>query len=134
MAPEHHDFPTSDAGPTCDRTLSIYTVPARGTLGAAWNAVTAVIATMMGLAPHVLHHVGLFAGAAFVVGLRQPAVRRSRPAALDPAAAAALSPVGTWKAPAIGVAVFAAMFSLSAFIINSHQQPQPANTPRPLAP
>lgn len=110
-----------------------------GPLAAVWNAMTAVIATVMGLAPHVLHHIGLFAGAAFVVGvggnllfgavgllLSIPLLRRLH------------RRFGTWKAPALAVAVFAVMFSISAFVIGPGisgsvpvDAPQPAGTPSP---
>ena len=133
MPHDHHDLAPTDAGPDGDRTPSVSPSPHGGPLGAAWNAVTAVIATVMGLAPHVLHHVGLFAGAAFVVGvggnllfgvvgllLSIPLLRRL------------YRRFGTWKAPAIGVAVFAAMFSLSAFVIGpAISNPEPADAPRP---
>jgi hypothetical protein len=112
---------------------------AGGSLAAVWNAVTAVIATVTGLAPHVLHHIGLFAGAAFVVGvggnllfgavgllLSIPLLRRLH------------RRFGTWKAPALAVAVFAVMFSISAFVIGPAisspdpvDAPQPAGTPSP---
>lgn len=106
----------------------------------AWNAVAAVIATAMGLAPHVLHHVGLLAGAAFVVGvggnlllgaaglvLSIPLLRRLR------------RRFGTWKVPALAVAVFAVMFSIAAFVVgpaisspDTADKPQPTRTPSPV--
>jgi hypothetical protein len=33
-----------------------------------WNAATGVIGVLSGLAPHVLHHVGVLAGTALVAG------------------------------------------------------------------
>ena len=81
MSHDHHNHvaaavPTSEA--VLDRAPGSSVSPSRagGPLAAVWNAVTAVIATVMGLAPHVLHHIGLFAGAAFVVG---PAISSSDP-------------------------------------------------------
>lgn len=72
----------------------------------------------MGLAPHVMHHIGFLAGAAlltgflgntllYVVGLASsiPLLRRLR------------RRFSTWKAPAIGIAVFTGLFALSAFVI-----------------
>lgn len=84
----------------------------------AWNAAGTALTGLLGLAPHVLHHIGLFAGAFLVTGatgnilfglvgllLSVPFLlrlyRRHR----------------TWKAPAIAVAVFVAVFSLSAFVV-----------------
>ena len=44
--------------------------PPRGRriLTSAWNAVVASFGAVMGLLPHVLHHVGLLGGAVFVTG------------------------------------------------------------------
>lgn len=105
---------------------------ARGPLAAIWNCVTAVIATVAGLAPHVLHHIGLFAGAAFVVGfggnllfgaagllLSLPLLRRLH------------RRFGTWKAPAAAVAVLTVMFSISAFVVGpAISRPEPVGTPQ----
>ena len=142
MSPDHHalalevtTMEATSAAPADSRPPS----HGSGPLAAVWNAVTAVIATVMGLAPHVLHHIGLFAGAAFVVGgggnllfgavgllLSIPLLRRLH------------RRFGTWKAPALAVAVFAVMFSISAFVIgpaisspNPVDAPPPAGTPSP---
>ena len=131
--------PPADAGQNDTPGSSASASKPGGPLAALWNAVTAVIATVMGLAPHVLHHIGLFAGAAFVVGvggnllfgaigllLSIPLLRRLH------------RRFGTWKAPALAVAVFAVMFSISAFVIGPAisspdlvDAPQPAGTPSP---
>lgn len=103
-----------------------------------WNAVTGVIGTVAGIAPHVLHHVGLVAGAFLITGaagnflfgglgllLSVPLLRRL------------YRRFGTWKAPAIAVGVFAIMFSISAFIIgpaignNQTPTPVPGQGPAP---
>ena len=87
-----------------------------------WKAVRdtagAVIGTVLGIAPHVLHHIGLMAGAAvitgasgnalfYVIGLvfSVPMLRRLYRRFRTP-----------W-APAIAVVVFTGLFSLSAFVI-----------------
>lgn len=125
--------PTAEAGPDGTPDSSVSESKPGGPLAAVWNAVTAVIATVMGLAPHVLHHIGLFAGAAFVVGvggnllfgavgllLSIPLLRRLH------------RRFGTWKAPALAVAVFAVMFSISAFVIGpAISSPDPVDTPQP---
>ena len=138
-----HDHHITTAGNPPDTSRGGTSAPldsptkARGPLAAIWNGVTAVIATVMGLAPHVLHHIGLFAGAAFVVGvggnllfgavgllLSVPLLRRLH------------RRFGTWKAPAVAVAVFTVMFSISAFVIGPAlsgtepaEAPQPADSP-----
>lgn len=109
----------------------------RGLVATAWSAVTAAIATVMGLLPHLLHHVGLLAGVALVSGaagnvlfgllglvFSLPLLRRL------------YRRFGTWKAPAVALAVFATMFSLSAFVIGPAvtgyaPAPSPVQTPGP---
>lgn len=107
--------------------------PGRGRLAALWNAVTAAVGAVMGLLPHLLHHVSFLAGAALVTGvggnllfgvlgllLSVPLLRRMH------------RRFGTWKAPAAAVAVFAVMFSLSAFVVGpaiSDNDPEPAPGP-----
>ena len=89
-----------------------------GRLRAWWNSLVGAIGVVVGLTPHVLHHVGLLAGTALVAGTggtvlfgliglvaSVPFLLRLR-RRFD----------SRW-APAIGLAVFAAMFSLSAFVI-----------------
>jgi hypothetical protein len=90
----------------------------------------------MGLLPHVLHHVTLFAGAALVTTsggnlvfgvlgllLSVPLLRRLH------------RRFGTWKAPAAGIALFTVMFSLSAFVIGpAISGSSPAETPEPSRP
>jgi hypothetical protein len=92
--------------------------PVRSTRQTIWGWVTGFVATLSGLAPHVLHHVGLLAGVALVAGTKGtilfgligfvvsiPFLLRLR------------RRFGTWRAPVIGLVVFAVMFSLSAFVI-----------------
>lgn len=84
----------------------------------AWSAVLAVWGGFIGLLPHVLHHVGPLAGAALLAG----ATGRVLFAAIGFVAAIPFlrrlyHRFGTWRAPAIALAVFAAMFSLSSFVI-----------------
>lgn len=72
----------------------------------------------MGAAPHVLHHVGPLAGAAILAGttgrllfgalgflLTIPLLRRIR------------AHTGSWVAPAGALALMAALFALSSFVI-----------------
>jgi hypothetical protein len=111
----------------------------RRVLASAWNAVTAAVGAVMGLLPHVLHHVGLLGGAVFVTGatgnmlfavlgivFSLPLLRRL------------YRRFGTWKAPGLALAVFALMFSLSAFVIgpaisggDPAPGPVPVQTPDP---
>lgn len=103
----------------------------------AWRTVSAVFGALLGLLPHVLHHTGLIFGVALVTGtggnllfgalgllFSMPLLRRL------------YTRFNTWKAPAIALVVFVAMFSLSAFVIGpaisgdaSTQTPTPVQTP-----
>ncbi|POH72487.1 hypothetical protein [Arthrobacter glacialis] len=85
---------------------------------ALWHSIVAVIGFLVGLLPHVLHHIGLLAGTALVAGSGGTALF----GALGLLASVPLllrlhKRFGTWIAPAIGLLIFAAMFSLSAFVI-----------------
>ena len=90
----------------------------RSRLRAVRDAAGAALGTVMGIVPHVLHHIGVLAGAAlvtgatgnlvfFLVGLlfSAPLLRRIHRRFKTP-----------W-APALAVLVFAALFSLSAFVV-----------------
>ena len=105
----------------------------RGAFAYAWSTVSAVVGTLMGLVPHVMHHVGLLAGTALVTGtggnlafgvlglvFSIPLLRRL------------YRRFNTWRAPAIALAVFAVMFSLSAFVIGpAISGGSPADAPAP---
>lgn len=87
-------------------------------VGRVWGGVLAVWGGFIGLLPHVLHHVGPLAGAALLAG----ATGRVLFAAIGFVAAIPFlrrlhRRFRTWKAPAIALAVFAAAFSLSSFVI-----------------
>jgi peptidoglycan/LPS O-acetylase OafA/YrhL len=83
-----------------------------------WNAVIGAIATAVGLAPHVLHHIGLLAGTALIAGTGGTVVFGIvGMLASVPLLLRLRRRFGTWWAPVIGLAVFAVMFSVSAFII-----------------
>lgn len=87
-------------------------------LAGLWAGVRAGLGAALGLVPHLLHHVGLLAGAAvltgavgngvfYVVGLvfSIPLLRKMR------------ARFGSRWAPALGVAVFTVLFALSAFVV-----------------
>ena len=91
---------------------------AEGARRTVWETVRAGIGAALGVLPHVMHHIGLLAGAALLTGalgnsvlyavgllLSIPLLRRLR------------ARFRSWWAPAIGVAVFTAAFSVSAFVI-----------------
>ena len=85
---------------------------------AIWNAIVGAIAAVVGLAPHVLHHVGLLAGVALVSGTGGTIVfGLVGLAASIPLLVRLRRRFGTWRAPAIALAIFAIMFALSSFVI-----------------
>ncbi len=92
--------------------------PSRRTVGQRlWIGVSSASAAVFGLLPHVLHHVGLFAGALFAgVGgslifgalgflAAIPFLRRVH------------RQTGTWRVPSALLVLFAVVFSISTFVI-----------------
>lgn len=103
--------PTPAPGPAGDAAR-------RSTLKALWDGVLAALGALLGLLPHVLHHVGFLAGTALVAGSGGTALF----AALGYIASIPMliklrRRFGTWRAPALGIALFTAMFALSAFVV-----------------
>jgi hypothetical protein len=103
---------------------------------AARSAVSAAIGSLLAVVPHVLHHVGILAGAAFITGAAGNLLFGAVGLVLSiPLLRRLYRRFATWKAPAIAIVVFAAMFSLSAFVIGpaisggSSDAPTPTNTP-----
>ena len=130
-APDTH--PTTDSTVADEHAVELETEPSTR-LRAMGDSLSAGVGVALGIAPHVLHHVGLIAGAALVTGtggnllffalgllFSIPLLRRLH------------RKFHTWKAPAIALAVFTALFSLSAFVIGpaiagtSAPEPEPSN-------
>ena len=107
--------------------------PGRGRLVALWNAVTAAVGAVMGLLPHLLHHISVLAGAALVTGVGGNLLFGALGLLLSvPLLRRLYRRFKTWKAPAVAVAVFTIMFSLSAFVIGpaiSDTDPPPGPAP-----
>jgi hypothetical protein len=94
--------------------------PAAAATGARrlWEAVTGLVGGVVGLVPHVLHHVGFLAGTGLVAGSGGTALFGAVGLlASVPMLLRLRRRFGTWRAPAVAIAVFAAMFALSAFVI-----------------
>lgn len=92
--------------------------PSHSPLATARAWITAALGAVLGLAPHVLHHVGLIAGTAFVAGAGGNALFYALGLLLSvPMLRRLHHRFGTWTAPTIAIAVFTAMFALSAFVI-----------------
>jgi hypothetical protein len=106
--------------------------PARPGFGARlWAALTAAGAVVTGIAPHVLHHVGPLAGAALLAGVGGKAIFFALGLVLSlPMLRHLYRRFGTLVAPAVAIAVFAAIFTFSSLVIaprltGSEQSPQP---------
>jgi hypothetical protein len=83
-----------------------------------WPALSAAWAAITGLLPHVLHHAGPLAGAALVAGVGGSLLFGALGLIVSiPFLRRLHRRFGTWRAPAIALAIFVAVFSLSAFII-----------------
>lgn len=107
----------------------------KGVWAATWAGTRATFGALMGLAPHVMHHVGFLAGAALLTGVLGNAVLYAAGLLLSiPMLRRLGRRFGTWKAPAIGVGVFTAVFALSAFVIGPlFNPPAQAGQPVPAA-
>lgn len=98
--------------------MTTVAVARRSLAGRAWGFALGIWGAVMGLLPHVLHHVGPLAGAAVLAG----ATGRVLFAVIGFVAAVPLllrlyRRFETWRAPAIAVALFAMMFLVSTFIV-----------------
>lgn len=83
-----------------------------------WDGLAAVWVAITGLAPHVLHHVGPLAGAAIVSG----ALGTSLFAAVGFVATVPLllrlrRRFGSWKVPALALASFVVIFTVSTVVV-----------------
>ena len=93
-------------------------LPRRRLAARVWSGALAAWGAFIGLVPHVLHHVGPLAGAALLAGAGGTVLFAAIGfVAAIPFLLRLYRRFGTWRAPAIAVAVFAAMFSLSSFVI-----------------
>jgi hypothetical protein len=83
-----------------------------------WSGVLPAWGAFIGLVPHVLHHVGPLAGAALLAGVGGTLLFAAIGfVAAIPFLLRLYRRFGSWRAPAIALAVFAAMFSLSSLVI-----------------
>ena len=102
----------------CEIGVLEVAVERRSLFARAWNAAIALWGGFMGVLPHVLHHVGPLAGAALVAGAGGTLLFAAIGfVATVPFLLRVHGRFGSWRAPAIALAIFAAMFSLSSFVI-----------------
>ncbi len=89
-----------------------------GRLRTLWNGLTAAVGVVTGLAPHVLHHIGLLAGTALVAGAGGTALFGVIGlVASIPMLLRLKRRFRSWWAPAVALLVFTVMFSVSAFVV-----------------
>lgn len=83
-----------------------------------WTVVTGALGAVMGLAPHVLHHIGPLVGTALVTGVGGTALFGALGlAASVPMLLKLRRRFASWWSPTLALIVFTAMFALSSFII-----------------
>lgn len=83
-----------------------------------WTVLTGVLGGIVGLAPHVLHHVGPLVGTALVAGAGGTALFGVLGlAASVPMLLQLHRRFSNWWAPAIALGVFTAMFLISSYVV-----------------
>lgn len=117
-----------------DTTVEAPTSLAVGWRG-IWASARAVLGTLLGLIPHLMHHVGLIAGAALLTGVIGNSVLYALGLILSiPLLRRLRRRFNSWKPPILGVAIFTVLFSVSALVggllINpaGPQSPLPSET------
>jgi len=82
-----------------------------------WVGVSSAGAAVLGVLPHVLHHVGLFAGALFAGAGGSLLFGAVGFLAVIPFLLRVHRRTGSWRIPAALLALFAVIFSISTFVI-----------------
>lgn len=83
-----------------------------------WTVLTGAVGGVVGVAPHVLHHVGPLVGTALVAGAGGTAIFGVLGlAASVPMLIKLRRRFASWWAPAIALALFTTMFLFSSFVI-----------------
>ena len=86
--------------------------------GRLWSGLLALWGGFIGLLPHVLHHVGPLAGAALLAGVGgQLLFAAIGFVAAVPFLIRLYRRFHSWRAPAVALVVFVAMFLLSSLVI-----------------
>ena len=119
--------------------LTNHRAVARGDGGrTVWQAISAAVGAVLGLVPHVLHHIGLVAGAAVVTGIGGSAVLYLLGLVFSiPLLRRLWRRFHSWQALAAAVTVFTALFLLSALVIgpaiSGGSAPEAPSGPEPSA-
>jgi hypothetical protein len=92
--------------------------PRQGRLRAVWTAISGATGVVVGLAPHVLHHIGPLVGTALVAGAGGTALFGALGLlATIPLLVRLRRRFGSWWAPALALLVFTAAFVVSTTVI-----------------
>jgi len=98
--------------------VSTVALERRSLAGRAWSGVAAAWGALIGVLPHVLHHVGPLAGAALLAGAGGTLLFAAIALVVAVPFLLRISRrFPTWIAPAIALAAMVAAFSLSSFVI-----------------
>ncbi len=126
--------PTPDAQAAANQAApDPHRAASSGRIRTLWNAVVAGIAVMMGILPHVLHHIGLLAGTALIAGAGGTVLfGLIGLAASVPFLIKLYRRFGTWLAPTVALLVFSLMFAVSAFVIGPAISGTDSTTPTPI--
>ncbi|MFE6511521.1 hypothetical protein ACFVDI_27905 [Nocardioides sp. NPDC057767] len=99
------------------------------------DTLGAVTGTVLGIAPHVLHHIGLLAGAALITGTTGNVLFYAIGLLLSvPMLRRLYRRFRSLWAPVIAVVVFTGLFSVSAFVIGPAISGNDDDTPPPSTP
>ena len=94
--------------------------------------ISSAVAGILGVLPHVLHHVGPLAGAALLAGTAGTLLFGAIGlVAAVPFLLRVRRRCGNWRVPAALLATFAVMFSISAFVIGPAISGDSSSTPAP---
>lgn len=89
-----------------------------GTWRTVRDGAGGVLGAVLGIAPHVLHHIGLLAGAALITGASGNAIFFILGLVLSiPMLRRLYRHFSSWWAPVLAMVAFTLLFSLSAFVI-----------------
>lgn len=105
----------------------------RGRFRTARDAAAAVAGGVLGVLPHVMHHIGLLAGAALVTGAADNAAFYALGLLFSlPLLRRLYRRFRTWWAPALAVGAFTVLFAFSALVVGPALTTarSPANPPQ----
>lgn len=117
---------TGNRVPRAAPSIGVRAVRSLATVGSG------AVAAITGIAPHVLHHVGPLAGAAFLAGAGGTLLFGAAGFALSiPMLLRLRRRFGSWAAPALASAIFTAVYLTSDLVIGPALTAEPAAADQP---